>query len=68
MAPIRTVRLSISASSSFFFLLFLFRDVLHAEFLRYPIELKLVAKQFTAPVDISFSFDTTVNSVHSSAL
>lgn len=67
IAPIWTVRLSISASSFFLFPPF-FSDVLHAKLLRHPIELKLVAKQFTAPTDISFSFDTTVNSVHSSAL
>lgn len=52
----------------FFSLFPFFSDVLHAKLLRHPIELKLVAKQFTAPMDISFSFDTTVNSVHSSAL
>jgi len=37
-----------------FFPSFFFSDVLHAKLLRHPIELKLVAKQFTAPVDISF--------------
>lgn len=68
MAPIRTVRLSISASSFSLSLSFFFSDVLHTKLLCHPIELKLVAKQFTAPADISFSFDTTVNSVHSSAL
>lgn len=66
MAPIRIVWLSIMASSFFFF--YLAACYIREELLRYSIELKLVAKQFTAPMDISFSFDTIVNSVHSSAL